>query len=106
MRRAGVDVVCDRWLADALVDLRLRYGRQPLAERLLRAAMPRPDVAALLEVPADVAASRKPQDQDADTLTEMERLYAEAAGWLGLTRIDANRPSAAVRTDLLRLAGD
>ena len=106
VRRAGVDVVCDRWLADGLVDLRLRYGRQPLAERLLRTAMPRPDLAVLLEVPAEVAARRKPQDQDADTLTQMERLYDEAAEWLGLTRIDAHRPTAAVRADLLRLVRD
>ena len=106
VRRAGVDVVCDRWLADALVDLRLRYGRQPLAERLLRAAMPRPDMAALLEIPADVAACRKPEDQDTETLMQMLRLYEEAAERLGLTRIDANRPPATVRADLLRLAGD
>jgi hypothetical protein len=37
---------------------------------------------------------------------QMLRLYDEAAELLGLTRIDANRPPATVRADLLRLAGD
>lgn len=102
-RRSGTHVVCDRWLADALIDLHLRYGRQPLAEWVLRVALPRPDLALLLEVTPAVAALRKPGDQDAETLARMRELYDERATALGLTRIDADRPAAAVCAAVVRL---
>ncbi|MEA2404022.1 MAG: hypothetical protein QOE08_669, partial [Thermoleophilaceae bacterium] len=41
-RRAGVSLVCDRWTADALVDLEVRYGRRRAASWILSAAVPSP----------------------------------------------------------------
>jgi thymidylate kinase len=97
-RRGGRAVVCDRWATDSLVDLRLRYGRHRLAERLLRLAAPRPDLALLLRLDADTATRRKPGDQDERVLADMERLYEdvardrEAAGDRRFVAIDARRP--------------
>jgi thymidylate kinase len=94
VRRRGLTVVCDRWAADALVDLRLGYGRHPLAEWLLRRWIPAPDVGVFLEVDAATAATRKPGDQPLPRLEAMERLYADYAA--DLVRIDARADLAAV----------
>lgn len=102
-RRRGVDIVCDRWTADAIVDLRLRYGRRPLAEHALRALMPRPDVAVLLDVPPEISLQRKPGDQDERSLRAMHSLYAELARALPLARVDAARAPADVRAALRAL---
>lgn len=99
-RRAGVAVVCDRWTADALVDLRVRYGRHRAAEALIRRALPRPDLAVLLEIDPDTSRQRKPEDQAGRVLAEMVELYAELADRLDLLRIDARRPIAEVVHEL------
>jgi len=99
-RRSGTAVVSDRWVADALVDLRLRYGSQPLAEAITRLASPRPDLAILLEVDAATAARRKPEDQAPEVLAGMERHYADVATRLELVIIDATAPPAAVAQHL------
>ncbi len=105
VRASGVQLVCDRWLADALVDVRLRYGdRSRIAEWLLRTGMPRPDVALLLEVGPEAAARRKPGDQDAATLVRMQKLYADLGRSLALTSVDAERPAEVVRDEVIDLA--
>jgi thymidylate kinase len=99
-RRSGVSVVCDRWLADSLVDLQIRYGRHAAAEWLLRAAIPRPDVGVLLATDVETSLRRKPGDQAESVLRRMEPLYREAAERSGLTVIDATRPLEAVSADI------
>jgi thymidylate kinase len=91
-RRGGVTVICDRWTADALVDLRVRYGRHRAAEALISRALPRPDLAVLLEIDAETSRQRKPGHQADRVLVKMVDLYAETAGRLDLVRIDARRP--------------
>lgn len=95
-RYGGVAVICDRWTADALVDLRVRYGRHRLAEALIRRALPRPDLAVLLEIDPETSLKRKPGDQADRVLVEMVDLYAELADRLALMRIDACQPIAEV----------
>ena len=103
LRRRGLTVVCDRWLVDALVDLRVRYGHHPVAEAVLRRGFPAADMAALLTVDAVTAAARKPGDQTAATLEAMEALYAELSGVL--PRIDARAGRGSVARILRRSAG-
>jgi thymidylate kinase len=104
IRRRGLSVVCDRWLADALVDLRIRYGPHPAAEWLLRRGFPRADVAVLLEVDGATAARRKPGDQTEAVLHAMSERYAEVGDRLGLPRVDASAPPGEVATRLRALA--
>jgi thymidylate kinase len=104
IRRRGLTVLCDRWLADALVDLRVRYGRRPAAEWLLRRGFPRADVAVLLEVDGATAARRKPGDQTEAVLHAMSERYAEVGDRLGLPRVDASAPPGEVATRLRALA--
>lgn len=102
LRRSGVHVVCDRWLLDALVDLRLRYGRHRVAEWLLRRGFPRPDVAVLLRVEARAAAVRKPGDQPLVVLEAMARLYDELTPRAGVVVVDAARADTDVLAEVLR----
>jgi thymidylate kinase len=103
IRRRGLTVVCDRWVADALVDLRVRYGRHRAAEWLLRRGFPRADVAVLLEVDGATAARRKPGDQSEAVLHAMAERYAEVGERLGLPRLDAGAPAADVAARLRAL---
>lgn len=103
IRRGGTHVICDRWLLDALVDLRIRYGHQPLAEWVLRHGFPTPDVAALLHLDSRLAAARKPGDQPEAVLDAMSANYDQLAGSAGVQVLDASRPSAEIVDDLRRL---
>lgn len=93
LKRRGLVVVCDRWAADALVDLEVRYGRHAAAEWVLRRGVPRPDVAALLQIDAATSARRKPGDQAEPVLAAMARRYASVASELGgrLVVVDATQ---------------
>jgi thymidylate kinase len=104
IRRGGLTVVCDRWLADALVDLRVRYGQRPAAEWLLRIGFPHADVAVLLEVDGATAARRKPGDQSEAILQAMEARYAAVGARLGLPRVDASAPADEVAALVRALA--
>lgn len=96
LRRRGLSVVCDRWTADALVDLRLRYGRHRLAEWLVKRGIPAADLALYLEVDAATAAARKPGDQPLAVLDAMAGLYGLHAAGRNVTRIDARAERAVV----------
>ncbi len=59
---------------------------------LIRRALPRPDLAVLLEIDPETSLRRKPGDQADRVLVEMVDLYAELADRLALVRIDARQP--------------
>jgi thymidylate kinase len=105
-RRAGVSLVCDRWTADALVDLEVRYGRRRAASWILSAAVPGPDLAIVLEVDAATAGRRKQGDQAPRVLEQMEPLYAEQARRPGVRVVDARRPIEEVHAALRRLVDE
>ena len=96
LRRRGLSVVCDRWAADALVDLRLRYGRHRLAEWLVKRGIPTADLALYLDVDAATAAARKPGDQPLAVLEAMSGLYGLHVAGRNVTRIDARAERAVV----------
>ncbi len=96
LRRRGLSVVCDRWTTDALVDLRLRYGRHRLAEWVLKRGIPAADLALYLEVDAATAAARKPGDQPLPILEAMAGLYGLHVAGRNVTRIDARAERAVV----------
>lgn len=106
LQRSGVHVVCDRWLLDALVDLRIRYGHHPAAEWMLRRGFPRADVAVLLRVDPATAAARKPGDQRDDVLLTMGEHYDRLVTDLDVRVLDAGRASEQVVADLVRLVAE
>jgi thymidylate kinase len=85
-------IVTDRWLVDHLIDFELRYGRHRLADRILRAGVPRPDLAFLVEIDAETSVRRKPGDQVPAVLARMERRYPALARELGLIAVDGRAP--------------
>jgi thymidylate kinase len=99
-RRQGGWLVSDRWLIDSLVDLRVRYGRHPIAESILARAVPRADLSLVLEIDAATAERRKPGDQSRRVLADMSSLYAEVARG-ELVRIDARHPRGDVEREAL-----
>jgi hypothetical protein len=99
LAQAGVVVVCDRWLTDALVDLELRYGHHRLAAWILRRSTPRADVAILLEIDSATSHARKPGDHALPVLERMAGLYQQAARELGFPAPGAEPVRGQVRID-------
>jgi len=87
-------------------DAEVGGGRHRFAERLLRALAPRAHVSILLDVDAETAAARKPDDQPRAVLDEMQGLYERAARMTGVRRIDATRPADEVVEELLALVDE
>ena len=89
MLAAGRTVICDRGLADARLDLALRFPEAvPLLERLwpaIEASTPRPDVSLLLLVSPEEArrrseAKREPFPDPPEVRLARDRAYRELAG--------------------------
>ncbi len=107
---AGEVVLCDRYVEDALLDLRLRFpsdwdGSGRLA-RLLRAACPRPDLALLLMLSHAEMLRRQGEKQepfpDPPALRDARfDAYSELARGGRLTVIEAGRPIDVVHADVL-----
>ena len=92
---AGRVLVRDRYVLDSVVHLADRYGGESLtwpAGALLRAQVPAPTVAFLLELPAAVAHARKPGEWRLEDLERHAAAYAARADELGVQRVDATLP--------------
>ncbi len=89
----GRVVVCDRYTHDAAVEIAERLGTDAvdgLPVKLLYALSPRPRFAYLLDAPADVAAERSLDPEDAGQLAAQRQLYREVAEAQGLRVVDAS----------------
>ena len=86
-------VLGDRYVYDALVELAAILDRNDavhsFAARLLIFLCPRPNLAYLLDVPADEALSRQP-DEDLEFLKRQILVYHRMALCWGMTIVDAN----------------
>lgn len=109
LRARGHAVVCDRWLCDALVDLRVNFPDDRVEERLLwrlvRRVALRPDASFLLLIPPDESLRRahasgrrhvEPREVLEARLVEYRRIAATGLG----AAIDAARPPEAIAADL------
>jgi thymidylate kinase len=100
-------VVCDRYVLDSIVNLRVRYGtdrRFRFQSRLIRIASPKPVKSFLLRVPPEVAHSRRRDEHTLEELQELGGLYeAEASRWK-VHIADASRSIEEICTDLVRSA--
>jgi thymidylate kinase len=104
----GNFVVCDRFAADAQVELASRLPEGDRAARWLVSFLPRlaprPRVAFLLDLPPDEAAARSADPEDAETLGEQRRIYLGLSANNGTTVTDATREFAVLNDDLVREA--
>lgn len=94
--RRGRLVVRDRYLLDALVHLEDKYAGVHgvrLQARLIRALTPRPIAAFYLDVSADEAWRRKPEEFSRDELDRQRQGYLKMAGNLRVRVLDGERPA-------------
>jgi thymidylate kinase len=92
--RRGRTVVRDRYVLDALVHVLHRYGDaapERLHRLLLSRLQPRPLVAVLLDVPAEVAYRRK-REFGVEHLARQRELYLRHHAPLGVARLDGTAP--------------
>jgi thymidylate kinase len=98
-------VLCDRYTLDAAVGLRRRYGDQrsfSLQVKLMELLSPRPALAWHVDVPPDVARSRKEEGFSEQELDRIAELYAEERARLGWRRLDGLMPPADLGGEVAR----
>jgi thymidylate kinase len=99
LRRSTSTVICDRYVLDAVVTLRVFYGdaitRLPIF--LVRHLLPRADVALYLGVPVELALARKPGDTvGRSAVTRQLREYENALTRMPVHGLDTTQPVDAV----------
>jgi len=103
--RRGRVVLCDRYVYDAWVEWAAYFGsgggiRRAWAARWLRWITPRPDRTYLLDIPAELAASRSSSAPSLAMLQEEVTLYRQLAACFGAIIKDAQRPAAALEDEI------
>ncbi len=89
-------VICDRYVLDSVVHLRYRYGEERKFRWqacLIKALSPKPVASYFLDVPPEVALSRKAEQYSLDQLNRQARLYKATYQRLGVKRLDGERPA-------------
>lgn len=103
LRSRGRDVVCNRYLLDALVDLRVNFPADRVQEswlwRLLRRCSVRPDASFCLLLPAEVTMQRASQKrryhwETLDVLQARRHEYQALSGEFGAQILDGLRSEA------------
>lgn len=106
----GHVTLCDRYLYDALVDFALFTGtdpkQPPLALNVLRAMVPRPRAAFVLDVDPNEALRRKPEEGGTAHLEAGRAMFLEIAGSHRLDVMPASASAEAVQSVIARTALD
>ena len=106
----GRVVICDRHICDALVDYALYTGTDPanppLALKVLHTMIPRPNVAILLDVDADEALRRKPEEGSAEHLAQARRMLLDLAQARRMTVVGGNSNAEEIQRSVARTALD
>lgn len=100
----GRVVIFDRHALDAAVRLRVLYGGEfPAQKAIVRALWPRTRLAYLLEIPAEVARARKPDDiWSLEQLRAQERMLRAEAPRFGVRVVDGQRPREELCAEIAR----
>lgn len=104
-RFRGRVVIRDRGVLDAVVHLASRYGTAAPADLhlpLLRWALPRPAVAWFIDVPAEEARRRKPEQFTEVELDRQRQLYLARVDSLDVQVLDGCRPPDELRDGVVR----
>lgn len=101
-RRQGRVVIRDRYLLDAVVQLRDDYGVRcgRLARAVLTRLAPRPAASFLLLVAPEVARRRKPEQFDVADLRRLTEGYLRAAEELAVTVVDGEQEPSRITAQL------
>ncbi|MEQ9323198.1 MAG: hypothetical protein RIF41_28785 [Polyangiaceae bacterium] len=108
---AGWDVICDRYLLDARLDLQLRFPEQGAAvsigAEIAAQLCPRPDISFLLTLPHDemcrrMAIKAEPYPDPPELRDVRYERYIALGKTTAVTEIAADRPVGDVHADLLQ----
>jgi thymidylate kinase len=104
-RGRGRVIVFDRSPLDLAVRMHVLYRTNAeVQRRLIQLAAPRPDVAFLLDIPAEVSLARKNDIWSRAQLVEQTQLYSQLAPRFGVRRIDGQRPPEEIAAEIARAA--
>jgi thymidylate kinase len=101
----GRVIVFDRSPLDLAVRMQVLYRANVEPQRrLVQLAAPRPDLAFLLDIPAEVSLARKRDIWSPSQLVEQRRLYCALAPRFGVQRLDGQRPPQDIAAEIAREA--
>jgi thymidylate kinase len=102
----GSIVICDRYIADALVDFAVSSGgsvrRLPFALTLLEALAPSPDCNVLLDVEAEEALRRKPEEGGAEHLKRAGEQFLDYARDRDMWVVDGEQSIGEIHESIVR----
>ncbi len=92
--RHGKNVICDRYIYDTMVDLQQELDYSMIKTQVVLGAgrIPQPDCKFLLDLPSQLAFSRKPDSRSIGFLERRRALYLQLVHECGLTLVDADQP--------------
>jgi len=97
----GRVIVFDRSPLDLAVRMQVLYRANVEAQRrVVQLAAPRPDLAFLLEIPAEVSLARKSDIWSRKQLVEQTELYSALAPRFGVRRLDGQRPAEEIAAEI------
>jgi thymidylate kinase len=103
--RRGRVVVFDRSPLDLAVRMQVLYRASvAIQRRLVGLAAPRPDLAFLLDIPAEVSLTRKSDIWTQSQLAEQAMLYRSLAPRYGVRPLDGQRPPDEIAAEIAREA--
>lgn len=98
-------IVFDRSPLDLAVRMQVLYrANVEMQHRLVQLAAPRPDLAFLLDIPAEVSLARKSDIWLPSQLMEQTMLYRALAPRFGVRRLDGQRPPDEIAAEIAREA--
>ncbi len=104
----GKVVICDRYVYDALVDFALFTGtdasKPPFAINVMRALVPWPRVAVVLDVDPEEALRRKPEEGGTAHLEAARTMFLDLAKSHRLTVLPAGAPAEVIQARLAHTA--
>jgi thymidylate kinase len=101
----GRVTVFDRSPLDLAVRMQVLYrANVEMQRRLVQLAAPRPDLAFLLDIPAELSLARKSDIWSPSQLAEQTTLYRALAPRFGVRRIDGQRPPDEIAAEIAREA--
>ena len=107
--RRGEGIVSDRYVFDTAINMVMNRGYE--ISRLLRtirsflSVLPVPDITFLVDVPEEVAFSRKDDVPDIAYLREKRPIYIELAKRLGMPVLDGTKPVGALLDEVMERIG-
>ena len=102
-------VICDRYVLDSFAHLKYRYGSAGslwLHRRVIGLLSVRPAQAFFLDVPAEIARARKPEQYLTSELARFRELYHEYAQEAGVHVLDGTRPVDELAAEIARMSWD